>query len=155
MKKLSLLVNVVLLVTLSGCATIVSGSKQTVKFSSNPSAAVISINNVVVGTTPFETKLERRVKEHRVAIKLEGYKTFETTLTRKFNSWYLGNILFGGLVGIIVDPLTGAMYKISPSEVTATMEKGLVFNTEKSQIHIAVALEIDPQWEKIGQLEKL
>jgi hypothetical protein len=29
------------------------------------------------------------------------------------DGWYIGNILFGGLIGIlIVDPLTGAMWKL-------------------------------------------
>jgi hypothetical protein len=35
------------------------------------------------------------------------------------DGWYFGNILFGGLIGmLIVDPLTGAMYCL-PTEVKA------------------------------------
>jgi len=34
-------------------------------------------------------------------------------------AWYLaGNIVFGGIAGwLIVDPLTGAMWRLSPKEV--------------------------------------
>jgi hypothetical protein len=32
------------------------------------------------------------------------------------DGWYLGNIVFGGLVGLlVVDPLTGAMWKLDPT----------------------------------------
>ena len=58
-------------ILLSSCATIVSGSKQMVKFTSNPSSATILIDEVEVGKTPFEIKLERK-KEHHVMIKLDG-----------------------------------------------------------------------------------
>lgn len=141
-------------VLLSSCATIVSGSKQLVKFSSNPSSATIFIDEVEIGKTPFEIKLERK-REHHVMIKLDGYKTYETNLTKKFNAWYIGNIAFGGLIGVIIDPITGAMYKLSPSEVNAEMQKGVVFKSDKNNIYFAVTLDIDPTWEKVGQLEKM
>lgn len=137
----------------SSCATIISGSKQNVKFTSNPSAATIFVDNIEVGKTPFETKLARK-KEHTVMIKLEGYKTYQATLTKKFNGWFVGNILVGGLIGIIVDPITGAMYNLTPKEINAEMAKGTAFNYKKGEVYVAVALQIDPSWKKIGQLEK-
>jgi hypothetical protein len=139
---------------LSSCATIVSGSKQYVKFSSNPSTATIFIDEVEVGKTPFEIKLARK-SEHSVMIKLEGYQTYETKLTKKFNGWYIGNILFGGLIGIIVDPITGAMYNLTPNEINAQMSKGTAFRSNGKDVYIAVALNIDPSWKKVGQLEKV
>ena len=88
-------------------------------------------------------------------IKLDGYQTYETNLTKKFNAWYIGNIVFGGLIGIIIDPITGAIYNLSPDEVNAEMSKGTAFKVNKSDVYIAVALNIDPNWKKVGQLEKL
>lgn len=70
---------------MSSCATIVSGSKQVVKFYSTPSAATVIIDGVERGKTSFETKL-KRAEEHTVVIKLEGFKTYDTKLTRKFNA---------------------------------------------------------------------
>ena len=115
MKKSILTIGIITSSLLTSCATIVSGSKQTVKFNSTPSEAKIFINEVEVGKTPFETKLERK-KEHSIVIKLDGYKPYQTTLTRKFNAWYLGNILFGGIIGLIIDPITGAMYNLTPEK---------------------------------------
>jgi hypothetical protein len=153
MKKTIILSSLALTLFTTSCATIVSGSKQNVKFSSNPSTATIFIDEVEVGKTPFEIRLERK-NEHSVRIKLEGYQTYETRLTKKFNGWYIGNLLFGGIIGLIIDPITGAMYNLSPSEINAEMNKGTAFKSNKNDIYIAVALNIDPTWKKIGQLEK-
>ncbi len=139
---------------MTSCATIVSGSKQNVKFSSNPSTATIFIDEVEVGKTPFEIKLARK-SEHSVMLKLEGYQTYQTKLTKKFNAWFLGNILIGGLIGIIIDPITGAMYNLSPDEINAQMNKGVVFKSNGKDVYVAVALNIDPNWKKVGQLEKV
>jgi len=139
---------------LSSCATIVSGSKQNVKFASYPSSATIFINEVEVGKTPFELKLARN-GEHDVQIKLDGYQTYQTSLTKKFNAWYIGNILIGGIIGLIVDPITGAIYNLTPNQINAQLTKGTVFNSNKKGCYIAVVLDIDPTWKKVGQLEKV
>jgi hypothetical protein len=138
----------------SSCATIISGSKQNVSFASEPSSASVFIDEVEVGKTPFELKLERN-NEHDVTIKLDGYQTYQTRLTKKFNAWYIGNILIGGIIGLIVDPITGAIYNLSPKEINAQMNANTAFNTSKNGVTIAVALNVDPNWQKVGQLEKI
>lgn len=137
----------------SSCATIVSGSKQNISFASTPSAASIFIDEVEVGKTPFQMKLARN-SEHEVMIKLEGYQAYQTKLTKKFNAWYFGNILIGGLIGLIVDPLTGAIYNLSPDQINAQLNKGTVYKSNQKGIYIAVALNVDPNWKKVGQLER-
>lgn len=41
-----------------------------------------------------------------------GAQTVNATL----DPWYYGNIVFGGMIGVFVDPATGAMWKL-PKEV--------------------------------------
>lgn len=155
MKKTIFSLTLLSTLMLTSCATIVCGSKQEVSFNSTPANASIFINEVEVGKTPFKTKLERN-KEHSVVIKLDGFKPYETKLTKKFNAWYIGNIVFGGLIGLIVDPVTGAIYQLSPKEVNAQLQQGTAFNKSKNgEIFIAVSLEKDSNWKKVGQLEKL
>lgn len=139
---------------MSSCATIVSGSRQMVKFNSTPSAATVIIDGVERGKTPFEAKL-RRAEEYTVVLKLEGFKTYETKLTRKFNAWYLGNLVFGGLIGIVVDPLTGTIYSLSPNKVYGELSTSVTSITKSDDLYIGIAMEVDPTWEKVGQLEKL
>lgn len=154
MKKTILSLTVVSSLMLTSCATIISGTTQNVSFNSNPSNASIFVDDFEVGKTPFQTKLERK-SEHKVVIKLEGYKPYETKLTRTFNAWYLGNVIFGGLVGLIIDPISGAIYQLTPSQVNAQLQQGTIAKTKNNDIFIAVSLEKDPSWKKVGQLEKL
>ncbi len=103
---------------LTSCATIISGSRQTMKFDSTPANATVFINEKEMGKTPFETKLKRN-ENYKVAIRLEGYHPYEVEVTKKFNEWYIGNILFGGIIGLVVDPITGAIYRLTPKEINA------------------------------------
>jgi hypothetical protein len=153
MKKVTFFTLILTALLTSNCATIISGSKQNIKFNSNPTNATIFIDEVQVGKTPYETKLERK-REYEVKIQLDGYKTYETKLTKKFNAWYLGNIVFGGLIGLIIDPITGAIYNLTPDQINAQMTQGTAFVESKNGLYIAVSLEIDENWEKIGQLKK-
>jgi hypothetical protein len=146
--------SIVLSLLMSSCATIISGSKQNVRFSSNPSTATIFIDEVEVGKTPFEIKLAR-ISEHSVMLKLDGYQTYQTRLTKSFNGWYIGNILIGGIIGLIIDPITGAMYNLTPDQVNAQMNKGTAFKSNGKDVNVAIALNIDPTWKKVGQLEKV
>lgn len=136
------------------CATIISGSRQTVRFTSNPSAATVFINEVEIGKTPVFKSLKRN-QEYDVVIKLDGYQPYHTSLVRQFNEWFLGNIILGGLIGLVIDPITGAIYKLSPEQIYAPLKNGTAFSSKGKNIYIAVALEIDEKWDKIGQLEPL
>lgn len=43
----------------------------------------------------------------------------------KVNGWYIGgNLLFGGVIGwLIVDPATGAMWKLDTNEINVTLNE--------------------------------
>jgi hypothetical protein len=49
---------------------------------------------------------------------LPGHANAEAKLDSSLSGWYFGNIIFGGLLGmLIVDPLTGAMYNLTPEKI--------------------------------------
>ena len=52
---------------------------------------------------------------------MEGYTPYEMQLEKKLSGWVWGNIAFGGVVGVIVDGTTGAMYRLTPNNVDASM----------------------------------
>lgn len=143
--------------SMSGCSTIIKGSKQNITINSNPAQATIYVNGKLYGKTPAIARLERR-NNHFVKIELDGYKPYETTLQRKFNGWIFGNIVFGGVLGIIIDAATGSMYSLSPKLLTAQLNgTGSVHSSlEKygDDIYLGVVLHADPTWTKIGELEK-
>jgi hypothetical protein len=51
--------------------------------------------------------------EYQVKLSSPGFDEKIIPVTFKLNGWYLGNILIGGLIGmLIVDPASGAMWRI-------------------------------------------
>ncbi len=117
----------------SGCATIFEGGTQPVTFKSVPDAAAISVFNragekIHVGTTPTTVTLKRgagffKSESYNVKVSKEGYATKDFTVTGSVNGWYVANILFGGIIGLlIIDPITGAMYDLTPDTVNATLD---------------------------------
>lgn len=137
----------------SSCATIISGSRQNVEIASEPSSAIVYINEIEIGNTPVQKNLKRN-QDYNLVLKLEGYETYETKLEKKFNAWYIGNIAFGGLIGIIIDPITGAMHKLKPVETNGSPKSGTTYTTENGKLFIKISMDIDSNSEKIGQLKK-
>lgn len=142
------------------CATIISGSKQDVKIWSSPSNAKVTINDKFVGNTPLIKSIKRKKNNISIKVELDGYETHTTTLYREFNSWYFWNFLFGGVIGLIVDPITGAIYKLSPEQVSAVLrefESGRGGFKNNNPIYIRLTHENsapDPEWEKVGEIKR-
>ena len=90
-------------------------------------------------------------------ITLAGYMPYEMTMTRKTNSWVWGNIVIGGLIGLVVDSATGAMYKLTPEQVSAELRKegNASVKISDNTVLVTVTLHPDPSWEKIGELQSL
>ena len=148
--KSILLLSVLLL---SSCATIISGSRQNVEITSEPISAKVYINEIEIGETPVQKNLKRN-QEYQLTLKLDGYKTYETKLEKKFNVWYIGNVLIGGIIGLVIDPITGAMHKLKPEEIDGNLKSGTTYETKNENIFIKISMEIDKDSEKVGQLEK-
>lgn len=113
------------LLLFSGCCTIMSGKYQEVSVSSAPEGAKIFLNDEVIGTTPTDLKLERKI-DHRLLIELEGYQTDIVFLSPSMNNWVWGNIIFAGVGGIIfyfVDDATGSAKTLYPKEVSVKLTK--------------------------------
>lgn len=121
--KLALLSSILLS---TGCATIVSDSYYPVAIQSNPSGAEFTITNrkgdqIASGITPQTIVLPAGsgyFKGEKYVINYKKGKVKKSVLLDStIDGWYLGgNLLFGGLIGyLIVDPISGAMFKLPPS----------------------------------------
>jgi hypothetical protein len=139
----------------AGCATIIHGSRQSTAISSYPSHATVFIDNQNMGATPLMVRLKRK-DNHLVKIELPGYLPYEATFTHKFNAWIFGNLVFGGIIGIVVDAVDGAMYKLSPDQLDAELTQGTASAVKATNgLFLAVVLKADPHWKKVDQLQKL
>ena len=149
----------------TGCATLKHGGRQSIQFISAPESASVFIDGVEVGQTPLSYGVERRAN-HEVRIELIGFKPFETRLERRFSGWAWGNLVFIGLspVAAVVDVATGAIYRLTPEQLVASLERSGVsldpgwgpgLQPDDGRLYIMAVLEADPAWERIDRLEPL
>ena len=129
----------------SGCASIVSGSSRNVTITSEPDQAQCEIINIKEGTsllkanTPYTLNLDAsagffRPAAYKIKFSKDGYLPFEKKIQAKVNGWYFGNVVFGGLLGIlIVDPATGAMWKLYDDKVAVKFIVAPVFLDTKKR----------------------
>jgi hypothetical protein len=121
----------------SSCATIVSRSSYPLSVNSSPTNARISITDkkgkeIYLGNTPAMVRLKAGAgyfsrAEYQVKFSNPGYDTKIVPITFKLNGWYFGNLLLGGVLGmLIIDPATGAMWKIETEFLNETLIKSTV-----------------------------
>ena len=118
---------------LYGCASIINKTSQEVSISSSPDQADVQVSNkigVVVfsGKTPANIMLKRK-NEYEVVINLEDYKETKIYIDKEISGAWFGNIICGGIIGLIVDYSNGAAFKLEPDTihvdlVTASVELG-------------------------------
>ena len=155
MARLAMSIALVLVAMVAtGCASIVKGSEQKVSFKSEPSEAKVVITDVragkeiQVGSTPFTASLKRgagyfKKAKYQVTFEKPGYKTEAITLEGTPGGWYLGgNLLVGGMGYLVVDPATGAMWTLEPSDVSVTLKKQAAFGPRDDGLTVALRADV-------------
>lgn len=151
-KKATFLLGFATLISLASCATIMHGTRQSVGIASNPSNASVWVDRIYAGNTPIILDMSRR-DNHFVRIELEGYQPYEATFSKQVSGWVLGNIVFGGVIGLAVDAISGGLYMLTPEQVQAELCLNHMAHSKNSnESYIVVVLEADPSWKKIGNL---
>lgn len=120
----------------SGCASIIKGGgSQSISIRSLPSEADVKVidaktgNTLTAGKTPLIVPLKKSHGyfsggQYRVVVEKAGFASHEAMINSTVSGWYLGgNLIFGGLIGwLIVDPATGAMWSLSPDELSIELQ---------------------------------
>lgn len=149
-----ILSSVILLAT--SCASIVSKSKYPFSINSTPSEADITITDkngaeVFKGKTPTTIKLKAGsgfFSKARYEVKFEktGYDTKVVPVEFKLDGWYFGNILIGGAIGLlIVDPATGAMYKLKTEFLNETLTQSIA-SVKRGKLEVYTLNTIPNDW---------
>ena len=139
----------------SGCASIVTKSTYPVTINSTPSSTNISITDkkgreVFTGNTPAIVPLKAGAgffsnASYQVRFSSQGYSDKVVSITATLDGWYFGNILFGGLIGmLIVDPATGAMWRIGTEFLNETLTPTTAF--VEPEMKILSIDEIPERW---------
>lgn len=110
----------IILGLVSGCATVVNGTTQSIPVNSDPTGAEVLVNNNVLGITPTQIKLKRK-EDHQVMIRKEGYASATVPVLKSVGGAVWGNEVPGGLIGWGVDATSGAQDNLSPEAIYVTL----------------------------------
>jgi hypothetical protein len=119
--RLFMFVASAMVLTGSGCATLVDGGSQNVTFNSHPNGAKLLHNGVQIGVTPLTADLDRS-EDTVILAQKEGYHDQQIQLQTKANAWIWGNIICCGLLGSTTDTASGAAIEYSPNTYYVTLE---------------------------------
>lgn len=156
MKMLKMTAAIAAVSLVTGCATIVGDKEQSITINSSPSNANVLITDersmeVHSGNTPTTVQLRKSDgsyfggKTYTIELSKDGYESRTMMINSSPNGWYIGgNILLGGLIGwLIVDPLTGAMYNLTPDSINASLgESVATTNDGDSEITLVLIEDV-------------
>ena len=146
LRIVTLLLLVVLFPTLSGCGVIFGGTREIITATSAPVGARITASPSVGNfPTPASMSLERK-HSYTLTFTKDGYEpaTFQINNSIRGGIVVL-DILFTGLIGVVVDAVTGGWYKLEPKSAVAvlTQSDGFTNGPETIEINISVGASED------------
>ncbi|MBS0470506.1 MAG: translation initiation factor 2 [Proteobacteria bacterium] len=113
MKLVSVAALAASVIALSGCASIIKGSTQSIAITTTPvSGANCNLTSKEGNwpvVTPGVVKVDKTKEDITIRCTKDGYKDAMSTIPSDFQGWTLGNLLLGGIIGVGVDAATGAM----------------------------------------------
>ncbi|MBN2227277.1 MAG: hypothetical protein JW763_07910 [candidate division Zixibacteria bacterium] len=114
----------ILLVALTGCGTLFNGSLEAVKVDANPyNTKVTTQPESGDHKTPTILRLERK-NSYLLTFSRNGYESKQVLITRKADvGIVILDVLFTGLIGVIVDATTGAWYNLDPTFISVTLDR--------------------------------
>jgi hypothetical protein len=109
-------------VAVGGCATVTSGGFQTIDVRTEPEGADCTFSRegspvARVNPTPGPILVGKSSGDISVLCRKAGYEDTGGTIGSGFQPMTLGNIVLGGIIGVVIDASTGAMLKY-PESVT-------------------------------------
>ena len=113
------------LAMLSACATLVNGSSQNITVSTTPAAASCTLDRVgarvgAVSSTPGSVRLDKSKNDISVTCSKDGFQTATIVKAPSFSGATFGNIIAGGVIGVVVDAASGANYSY-PDDIRLEM----------------------------------
>lgn len=125
-----ILVAVAAALSLSACATITRGTTQAFEVKTTPSGASVKTSNgLYCDATPCVFAKVDRKAEFDVTITKPGYKTVVSRVTNTLSGGggtaMAGNVIFGGVIGAVVDGTNGSMNDLVPNPLEVVLESDL------------------------------
>ena len=120
MKKIIISLSILsALIIYTGCATVISGTTQSITFESSPRGAAVFLDGQRVGVTPFTLALKKN-KYKSFRVELEGYHTISRQLDKEFDLVTLLSIFWD--LGT-TDLVTGAAFEYGQNSYFVELQK--------------------------------
>ena len=123
---------------LTACGTIMHGPRQQIDVQSSPSGAKIEASPAIgTFTTPTTLNLERK-NSYVLTFSSPGYTDGKFNINNSIGAGtVIADVLLTGLVGVVVDGMTGSWYGLSPESSNVTLTR-LGAGVEPAEIHVSV-----------------
>ncbi len=114
-------------IALTSCASIVTGTKQSIAVNTDPAVgATCSLENDkgkwIVNSTPATVKINRSFNDLQINCEKRGYHPIYKQIASKTKGMAFGNAVFGGLIGAGIDMADGAAYDY-PTDIYVPMKR--------------------------------
>jgi len=111
--------------SLPACATITRGSSQEFTVESTPPGARVSTSNgFQCDATPCTFRMPRK-DAFRATVSMNGYVTQDHQISSGISgsgaAGMAGNVIFGGVIGAVVDGTSGAMNDLTPNPLVVIL----------------------------------
>ncbi len=111
--------------SVGACGTVTRGTTADVTFNSEPAGAKVQVSTgLVCPATPCTFQISRK-QEFIAHFEMEGYEPQQIPVKTEVSgggaAGFAGNIILGGVVGMVVDASTGSTMDHSPNPVFAKM----------------------------------
>lgn len=131
-----------------GCGTILNGTRQTVAIQSTPAGATVTtVPAGETSTTPGSITLERK-NNYVLTFTADGYEPAEAHLRREMSAVFLVLDILAGVIGVVVDAVTGGWYQLEPETVSVTLRSNT--GLEDITVHLSI---LDSDQERTVELE--
>ena len=116
-----LLLTIVVLVSVTGCATLFKQKSRTVSFDSDPQGATVYINGNRMGKTPMPLNLSNK-KSVTVTFKKEGYEDKTYIINTKTGTGWVVLDILGGFIPVVIDAVTENWYSLDTDAVKVMLD---------------------------------
>lgn len=129
------------MLSITACATLFTGTRDTINFNSSPSGATVLVNGVELGQTPLTIPVRRSLSETRVTLRKNGYADRDFVLSRAFNNVSILNL--ASVLGWGVDALSGSIYRYDRHSYQTTLDPRTALKEHLGVEHVVYSTELN------------
>ena len=151
---------------LGACASITEGTDQSITAQTQPSEAKCEFQRDgttigVVNPTPGTITVSKSKDEISVTCSKKGHQDGVGILSSEFNGMTVGNVLFGGIIGVGIDAASGAMNEypnqivvhLTPEKFSSQNNMALYFRQRRAEIKEKAKKAVEAIHENCGDPE--